>query len=110
MNQQVRTIISATSTHKEGLIKTLVLMVVGIVVLSIIGFDIRAAVENEQTQANFKYVITIGQGLYDKYLADIGAGLWRIFEPFLSTVYNALVNWDWQNINANIPAAPDIDL
>ena len=104
--QQLRQRIS----EKKGLIKTLILIVIGVIFLSIVGFDIRTAVEDEQTQANFSYLTTIGMDLYNRYLADIGSGLWRIFQPFLSVVYDTLINFNWNNINSNIPAAPDLNL
>lgn len=95
--------------HKNGLINTLILIVIGVIFLSIIGFDIRAAVEDEQTQANFAYLIDIFKNLYERYLGDIGAGVWRIFEPILTVLYDAIIKFDWADVNANVLEVPGIE-
>jgi len=107
--QQLKWYLPDNNDHiKKGLIRMLVVIVIGVVMLSVIGFDIRTAVEDPQTQANFSFLIEIFKNLYDKYFAEMGSALWRIFGPMWDFVFNIVINFNWDDINSNIPAAPEL--
>ena len=87
---------------KRGLIKMIVVIVIGIVLISYLGFDIRTAVEDDQTQANFSYLGQLIAYVWNAYLADIWAVVWNIVGPVFDFFWASAQNFDWNTYNGNI--------
>jgi len=58
------------SSPKQGLIKTLIIILIAILVLSYFGFDIKKTVESEMTQKNIGYVKALTITLWNTYLKN----------------------------------------
>ncbi len=82
------------NSSKQGLIRALILIVIGIVVISVLGFDIRAAIEDPQTQANFSYITKIVRELWETYFAQIWKEISEVVRPILDLVWNNFKNFD----------------
>ena len=101
------------SHSKQGLIKMIIIIVIGIILISVLGFDIRAAVEHPQTQTNFSYLWELITDVWNTYLASIWAVIWNIIGPVIDTFWNNAQNFNWndynQGINDFVTDTPQID-
>lgn len=59
---------SAFVQHKQGFVKLLVAIIIGLIILSYFGFDLRALMESPQTQANLKYFWSILEKIWNNYI------------------------------------------
>lgn len=73
-----------------GLIKTILLIVIAILVVSYFGINIRALVTSPTTQDNVSYVTTSAVSLWNNYLKGPVTYLWN--EVFLSLIWNTAMN------------------
>ncbi|MFZ2038786.1 MAG: hypothetical protein WAV11_02520 [Minisyncoccia bacterium] len=66
-----------------GFIKWIIIIIIAILILSYLGYDLKAMVESQQNKDNFSYVWGYVHAFWDKYCAA----------PF---------NWVWENIIVKI--------
>ena len=62
---------------KQGFVKIVILLVIGILVLSYLGVDLKSTVESQQNQNNFSYVWGYIHAFWDKYCAAPAAWIWQ---------------------------------
>lgn len=92
-------------------------LIIGIIIISVLGFDIRAAVEHPQTQTNFSYLGQMIADLWDAYLAPIWAVVWNIVGPVFEWFWGNAENFQWDDFNQqgqdflnSAPTLPGIDI
>ena len=76
--------------REGGLIKTILLIVIAILVVSYFGINLRALVTSPTTQDNVTYVTTAAINLWNNYLKGPVTYLWN--EVFLSLIWNTAMN------------------
>lgn len=70
--------------NQRGFIKYVILIVIGILILSYFGFDIKKTVESEQSQSNLSYVWGLAVYVWDHFLAGPVIWVWsKIIVGFL---------------------------
>lgn len=80
-----------------SLFQTLLLIVVIIVILSYIGFDIRSAIESDQSKKNFGYIKAVTVTVWERYL-----------ERPASYAYNDIfLPWIWRPTFENLKKLRD---
>jgi hypothetical protein len=89
-------------TSKKGLIRMLILIIIAIIILSVLGFDIRAAIEHPQTQENFSYLTQSFITIWDNYLSDVWAVVWNIVGPILEWFWIQLKNFSWNDFGSDM--------
>lgn len=99
VKQQTQTAVLA---DKRGIIKMLILIVIGVVIISVLGFDIRSAVEHPQTQENFSYLTTAIIDIWDTYLEPVWAVVWNIIGPVFEVVWQSAENFSWDNYDGQV--------
>ena len=60
---------------KSGIIRWILLIIVGILLLSYFGFDLRGLVEDDQTQSNFSFIW--------EFLADVWDFVVNVWETYV---------------------------
>lgn len=71
----------------QGLVKWVVLVVIAVIILSILGIDIRRAVESPTTRENFSYLTQIILWIWDAFLRDFVFFIWeRAILPLIHTL------------------------
>lgn len=75
------------SNNQKGLIKFIILIIIGILVLSYFSIDIRGIVESEQSQSNFQYVWGWVVFVWAEYLGEPVRYFWD--EIFLGIIWSA---------------------
>lgn len=88
--------------RKKGLIRMIILIVIAIIIVSILGFDIRTAIEHPQTQENFSYIAQLFIDLWENYLADIWSVVWKIVGPIIEWLWAQLQNFSWNDFNSSM--------
>lgn len=73
-----------TSNKKQGLIRTLVLVFIGILILSMLGIDLKETVESEMAQKNIGYVKATVITIWNVYLEQPAKMLWNFFVNLLT--------------------------
>lgn len=68
---------------QSGLIRTLVLIIVGILILSYLGIDIKNTVESEMAQRNIGYVKATAITIWEKYLEKPVMFIWDLFKKII---------------------------
>jgi len=82
-----------TNTNR-GLVKLIIIIIIGIVILSYFGFNIREIVEDPTTQNNITYVWGLTVSVWENYLRDPVLYVWQnvfidlIWDLFLSSLEN----------------------
>jgi hypothetical protein len=71
------------STLQGGFIRWIILVIVIIIALSYFGFDIRAIVENDQTQDNIGYVWGFVVMIWENYLSAPVLWIWENIVLFI---------------------------
>lgn len=84
-------------SQKKGLIKTILVIIIAIIVLSYFGFDLQSIVESPQTQGNLGYVWGLGVTLWQDYLA----------QPVLYFWNNIFINLIWEAFTSNMERIRD---
>ena len=77
----------------------LILIVIGIIIISVLGFDIRAAVEHPQTQENFSYLSTMIVDVWDSYLEPVWDVVWNIIGPVVEVIWESAQDFSWDNMD-----------
>ncbi len=72
-----------TIPKQQGLIRLLVIIIIGILILSYFGFDIQKTVESEMAQKNIGYTKALVLTVWHKYLEAPVKYLWDLFIEFL---------------------------
>jgi|GEM_PF-3091401 len=72
-----------TNNRKQGLIRTVVLIFIAILILSVLGIDLRKAVESEMTQKNIGYVKATIITVWNRYLEEPAKFLWNGFVKYI---------------------------
>ncbi|MCX6716864.1 MAG: hypothetical protein NTV72_02995 [Candidatus Taylorbacteria bacterium] len=75
-----------------SLLQTILLVVVVIVVLSYIGFDIKGAIESDQSKKNFGYVKAVTVTVWERYLKSPAEYLYN----------NIFLEWIWKPTYNNL--------
>ncbi len=73
----------------RGLIKWIFIIIIAIIILSYLGFDLRAIVEAEGTQNNLNYVWGGVVMIWNNYLSDPILYFWN--NIFLNLIWSAFV-------------------
>ena len=75
-----------------GFIKTVLILIIIILVLSYFGFDIKNFIDSPTTQKNLGYVWGLGKTVWNKYLEKPLTYLWK----------NVFVNLLWGSFTSNM--------
>ncbi|MFW0871009.1 MAG: hypothetical protein ACKKL4_00945 [Patescibacteria group bacterium] len=85
----------------KGMIKMIILIIIAIIIVSVLGFDIRSAIEHPQTQENFSYLAQFAINFWNNYLANIWAVIWNVIGPILTWFWDQLAHFSWQGFSAD---------
>jgi len=91
--------------QKSGLIKTVLLIIIAIIILSYFGFDLRAIVEAPETQGNLGYVWGLLVTLWNNYLMQPAIYFWN--NIFIDLLWEAFIS-NFERIRDGEPT--DFDL
>ncbi len=70
--------------ENRGLVKMIVLIVIGLLILSYLGFNLRHLADSPTTKDNFSYVINLIVHIWDTYLKGPVVYVWNvIFIPYI---------------------------
>lgn len=73
----------------QGFIKWIVLVILGVVILSLLGIDIKEAIESPTTQHNFSYLTQAILWVWNTFLKDMIFFIWeRAILPLIHTLSN----------------------
>lgn len=81
-------------SNQQGLVRTILLIIVLIAILSFIGFDIRTFVESDIVQKNFSYVWSSATTIWNNYLSEPILYFWNnifvtvVWESFIQALEN----------------------
>ena len=75
---------------QSGLIKFIFIIIIGIIVLSYFGFDIKNIIESPRTQENLSYVWGMVSGVWNNYLAAPAKYLWN--DIFINLLWSSFVD------------------
>lgn len=76
----------------NGLIRLIIIIILGVLVLSYFNFDLKSFIESPQTQQNISYVTGWAVYLWDEYLAD----------PILYFWNNIFITFFWDTFTENL--------
>lgn len=62
---------------KDGFMKLVLIIIIGIIILSYLGFDLRKIIEAPQTQDNLGYVWGIVTNFWNTYLSEPLNNFWQ---------------------------------
>ncbi len=68
---------------QRGLIKTVVIIVIALLILSYFGFSLRNLVNQPTTQDNFSYAGSVVMNVWNNYLKTPATYIWNIFIDFI---------------------------
>jgi hypothetical protein len=86
---------------QQGIVKTIILLVIALLILSYYGFDLRRTVESPTTQSNFGYVTTFVLNVWHNYLERPAKYLWN--DVFINLIWNSAI----ENLNRIKAGQPD---
>jgi len=69
--------------QKQGIIKTIILIIIAIAILSWYGVDIKNFFTSELAQKNFGYVWNLISGVWTDYLQAPAVKLWNIWVEYI---------------------------
>lgn len=100
-------------TNNQGLIKTILIIVVALLVLSYFGLNLRNIVNSPTGKDNFGYVKSLAVNVWTGYLKKPADYLWnKIFIPLIwqPAVENLtkIKNGEPDTIRSNAPVLPNI--
>jgi cell division protein FtsB len=87
-----------TFAHNKGLIRTIVLVVIALLILSYFGFNLRNLVDSPNTQDNFNVAISFVIDVWNDYLKTPAMYLWNdiflklIWKPAIEILQNRTGN------------------
>jgi len=73
---------------KQGIIKTIVIVLIAVIILSMLGFDLQKIVASDLVQKNFAYLRDAATALWNSYLAT----------PFRFFWDSVVVGLIWKNL------------
>lgn len=85
---------------EQGIIKIIIILVIGLLLLSYYGFDLRKTVEAPTTQSNFSYITTAVVHIWHTYLETPAKYLWN--NIFLKLIWEPAIR-NLMHINNNEP-------
>ena len=85
---------------KKGIVKTIILIVIALLILSYYGFDLRKTVESPTTQSNFSYATNFVVSIWHSYLEKPVMYLWN--DIFLKLIWSSAVK-NLENISNDKP-------
>ncbi len=93
---------------QTGLIRTAILIVIGVLILSYLGFDLKSFIESDQTQSNLSYVWDMFLWIWDhiidpvwtRYIDPVFSYLWSFIGPTLENFGEGSLNPFIDNPNA----------
>jgi hypothetical protein len=85
---------------KQGIVKTVILIIIALLILSYYGFDLKQTVESPTTQSNFSYATKFVVNVWHTYLERPAKYIWN--EIFLKLIWHSAVT-NLENINNNQP-------
>lgn len=77
------------NTMNRGFIRTVILIVIALLVLSYFGFNIRDTVESPTAQSNFGYVKMVILDIWNDYLKKPALYLWN--DIFIKLIWNTAI-------------------
>lgn len=75
---------------QQGFIKLIIIIIIAIIILSYLGFDLRAIVESPESQGNLGYVWGLVVGVWDTYLVGPASYLWN--DIFIDLLWDSFVD------------------
>lgn len=97
--------------QKTGLIRTIILIVIAIIVISFFGFDLQGIIEAPQTQKNLSYVWGFVVMVWDNYLSVPALYFWH--NIFLNIIWDAFTDnldriksGEGSELQTDFPAVP----
>jgi hypothetical protein len=75
---------------EKGIIKTIIILVIALLILSYFGFNLRSAVEAPTTQSNFSYATNFVVNVWHSYLERPATYLWN--EIFLKLIWGPAID------------------
>ena len=79
------------SNTSRGLIRTIVLIVIALLILSFLGFNLREIADSPTTKDNFSYVTTFVLKVWNDYLKAPVAYVWR--EVFINLIWEPITSF-----------------
>ena len=67
----------------EGLIKLVILIIIGVIVLSYFGINVRSILESDLVRDNFGYLWNGVKSIWNNYLAKPANFVWGIFYNYM---------------------------
>ena len=74
-----------TINHQSGLVRTIIIIIIALLILSYFGFDLERLAKNPTTQKNFNFIEKVVLSLWQNVLKKPVMFVWNIF-----------VNYIWQ--------------
>jgi len=71
----------------QGLIKTFLILVILVLVLSFFNIDIRTVAESEQSQKNISYITEVVNKVWERYLSEPVTYFWN--NIFINLLWNS---------------------
>lgn len=75
---------------QQGIVKTIILIVIALLFLSYLGFDLRRAAEDPKTRSNFSYAIGFATTTWNTYLARPASYLWN--DVFIDLIWTTAID------------------
>ncbi len=76
-------------TGERGFLKWIIMIAIAIIIASyFFDFNVQKAVEDEQTQSNFKYITTEIQDYYNDSIKPFIIDVWNSLEAFFEELNN----------------------
>ena len=75
---------------QQGLIRTVILIIVALLVISYMGISVRDVVESPAGQSNFGYVKEVSIAIWDRYLETPAKYLYN--EIFIDLIWNPFID------------------
>ncbi len=74
----------------RGLVKTIIMIIIALLILSYFGFNLRTLVSAPTTQDNFGYVASTTVTFWDKYLKNPAHYVWN--DVFINLIWNPAID------------------
>ena len=90
--------------HQKGFIKTIIVIVIALLIISYFGLNLRDLADAPTTQDNFHYVLQLVSDLWTNYLEKPVTYLWKevfidlIWNPAIEALKNKTVNGESSSI------------
>lgn len=85
------------SNNQQGIVKTIIILIIALLILSYYGFNLRSTVESPTTQNNFSYAWGGVVYVWDTYLAKPATYFYNLF---VNDIWDPSIR-DIESINAH---------